>query len=75
VDVIKTRLQSIQEDQKPKYLNMRNAFKVILREEGYRVFFSGLGVTALRAWPTNAATFFTVVSVRNALESSFDISD
>ncbi len=67
---MKTRIQSIQEDSSPKYKNLRHGFKTILREEGYRVFFSGLGATALRAFPTNAATFFTVVSVRNWLEET-----
>lgn len=58
LDVVKTRLQSISEAQAPKYKTVSNAFRVIAREEGYRVFFSGLGATAMRAFPTNAATFY-----------------
>jgi solute carrier family 25 (mitochondrial carnitine/acylcarnitine transporter), member 20/29 len=58
LDVVKTRLQCISESQAPKYKTMVNAFHVIAREEGYRVFFSGLGATAMRAFPTNAATFY-----------------
>jgi len=70
LDFVKTRLQSIQEDQKPRYKTMMNAIRIISREEGYRVFFSGLTATAIRAFPTNAATFYVVVSVRNFLESN-----
>lgn len=74
VDVVKTRLQSIQEDQSPKYVNLRQGFRIILKEEGHRVFFAGLTATALRAFPTNAATFYVVVAVRNFLESRFQES-
>ncbi|KAJ3304259.1 hypothetical protein HDV03_002996 [Kappamyces sp. JEL0829] len=73
VDVVKTRLQSIQEDRQPKYHNLRNGFRIILREEGYRVFFSGLGATAIRAFPTNAAVFAGVVVCRNFLEKTFGL--
>ncbi|KAI8926931.1 mitochondrial carrier domain-containing protein [Entophlyctis helioformis] len=69
-DVVKTRLQSIEEDSTKKYKNLSNAFRVIAREEGYRVFFSGLGATAIRAFPTNAATFYVVVLVRNFMNSN-----
>jgi solute carrier family 25 carnitine/acylcarnitine transporter 20/29 len=47
---------------------MINAFRTIAREEGFRVFYSGLGATCLRAFPTNAATFYVVGAVQNALE-------
>ena len=72
VDVVKTRLQSAQEDANPRYNNFRNAFRLIVKEEGYRVFTRGLGATALRAFPTNAATFFTVISVKNFINSRVD---
>nr|KAJ3418674.1 hypothetical protein HK105_007993 [Polyrhizophydium stewartii] len=70
IDVIKTRLQSIEEDRKPRYRNLINAYRIIAREEGHRVFFSGLGATAIRAFPTNAATFYVVVWVKNMLHSN-----
>jgi solute carrier family 25 carnitine/acylcarnitine transporter 20/29 len=78
VDVIKTRIQSsmlivnlVQEDKTPKYKNLRHGFKIILREEGYRVFLSGLGATCIRAFPTNAATFYVVATVRDHLEGRY----
>ncbi|KAJ3325146.1 hypothetical protein HDV06_004903 [Boothiomyces sp. JEL0866] len=75
IDVVKTRLQSIEEERKPKYKNMINGLRVIAREEGVRVLFSGLGATAIRAFPTNAATFYVVVTVRNMLNQAFGESD
>ncbi len=70
MDVVKTRLQSIQEDQCPKYHNLRTGFRIILKEEGYRVFLAGLGATAIRAFPTNAAVFAGVAVCRTYLEES-----
>ncbi|KAJ3262277.1 hypothetical protein HK103_002690 [Boothiomyces macroporosus] len=75
IDVVKTRLQSIEEERKPKYKNMINGLRVIAREEGVRVLFSGLGATAIRAFPTNAATFYVVVTVRNMLNQAFGESE
>jgi solute carrier family 25 carnitine/acylcarnitine transporter 20/29 len=63
----------VEEDKKPKYFNMRNAFKTIFREEGYRVFFAGLGATAIRAFPTNAATFYVVVLSRNFMHDQLGL--
>lgn len=64
-DVVKTRLQS--EGGVQKYGGMINCFRAVAKQEGYRVFFTGMGATALRAFPTNAATFYVVVSVQNIL--------
>lgn len=72
-DVIKTRLQSGTranqgaEDHVPKYKNLVHAARLILRTEGPRVFFNGMGATALRAFPTNATTFYIVVWSRNII--------
>ncbi|KAH6565057.1 hypothetical protein BASA50_009947 [Batrachochytrium salamandrivorans] len=74
VDVVKTRLQSIEEAKTGKYRNLINGFRVIAREEGIRVFFSGLGATAIRAFPTNAATFYVVVWMKNLLHSNISES-
>ena len=40
----------------------------IYRSEGWKVLWAGLGATLLRAFPTNAATFYMVMVVKNALE-------
>jgi solute carrier family 25 (mitochondrial carnitine/acylcarnitine transporter), member 20/29 len=68
---------SATEDSNPKYKNFFNAGKVIIREEGYRVLFRGMGATALRgifhitsAFPTNAATFYVVEWVKAILHSN-----
>ena len=42
------------------------------KHEGYRVFFNGLGATIIRAFPTNAATFYAVVATRDFLQNSYD---
>ncbi|KAK6034134.1 carnitine/acylcarnitine carrier protein CACL family protein [Cooperia oncophora] len=53
-DVVKTRFQTT------KYRNYMHCIRSTYREGGLRVFFTGLGSTLLRAFPSNAATFFTV---------------
>ena len=54
-DVIKTRFQA--DDSHASYSTViRNAWA----EGGWRTFYIGLGSTLLRAFPTNAATFFAV---------------
>ncbi|CAD5222797.1 unnamed protein product [Bursaphelenchus okinawaensis] len=54
-DVIKTRYQADDTSQ-----NYREVIRKAYAENGYRTFFCGFGSTLLRAFPTNAATFFTV---------------
>ncbi|PIO70531.1 hypothetical protein TELCIR_07613 [Teladorsagia circumcincta] len=53
-DVIKTRFQTTY------YPSYMDCIRSTYAEGGYRVFFTGLGSTLLRAFPSNAATFFTV---------------
>ncbi|VDO88416.1 unnamed protein product [Haemonchus placei] len=53
-DVIKTRFQAA------NYSSYMHCIRSTYREGGLRVFFTGLGSTLLRAFPSNAATFFTV---------------
>ncbi|KAJ3258325.1 hypothetical protein HDU77_002338 [Chytriomyces hyalinus] len=64
-DVIKTHIQS---DLSGKNQSMLQAAGSIYRKEGIRPFFSGLGATAIRAFPTNAATFYAVCWMRNLLD-------
>lgn len=54
-DVVKTRFQA--SDSHKNYLEV---IRKTYAENGYRTFFVGLGSTMLRAFPSNAATFFTV---------------
>jgi solute carrier family 25 carnitine/acylcarnitine transporter 20/29 len=79
VDMIKTRLQSstgtikiVEEDRNPRYKNLLNAYRVILKEEGYRVFFSGMSAACVRAFPTNAVIFYIVAITRTFLEEQIE---
>ena len=59
-DVLKTRYQAGGTDPSNyKYRNLRDCFRKTYAE-GPRTFCFGLTSTMLRAFPTNAATFFTV---------------
>jgi solute carrier family 25 carnitine/acylcarnitine transporter 20/29 len=55
-DVIKTRLQSIEEQVRPEYKSTFHCWRQIVRTEGIRPLFAGLGASCIRAFPTNAAT-------------------
>jgi len=67
VDVIKSRLQSDGFFGAAKYSGILDCVKKSLREEGVRVFFRGLNSTMIRAFPTNAATFFVISCVTKLL--------
>ncbi|CAJ0929872.1 unnamed protein product, partial [Mesorhabditis belari] len=54
-DVIKTRFQA-----DDSYRTYWECIKKTYHERGVRGFYAGLGSTMLRAFPSNAATFFTV---------------
>uniref|UniRef100_A0A915C7Z9 Mitochondrial basic amino acids transporter n=1 Tax=Parascaris univalens TaxID=6257 RepID=A0A915C7Z9_PARUN len=55
VDVIKSKFQS-----DDKFTSYMQTIKFTYKTEGYRGFFAGFNSTILRAFPTNAATFFAV---------------
>lgn len=75
-DCLKTRIQSgnfeiliiAQNDTNRNYDGVFQPFKTVYRTEGFRPLFRGLGATAIRAFPTNACTFYTVLLVKNYLE-------
>lgn len=62
LDVVKSRLQTDGIGMKPEYNGMVDCFKKSYSSGGWRVFYQGLGVTLFRAFPVNAATFYTVTS-------------
>ncbi|KAH3667232.1 hypothetical protein OGAPHI_002881 [Ogataea philodendri] len=68
LDVVKSRLQSDGFGDHSKYdgSTLRVA-KVIIREEGFKGFWRGIGPTLLRAIPCSAATFTTVEYVLRIL--------
>ena len=55
VDVVKTRLQS-DDPVRPRYAGAIDCCVQSYRAEGWRIFWRGLTVTCLRAFPTNAVT-------------------
>ncbi|KAJ3330043.1 hypothetical protein HDU76_006539 [Blyttiomyces sp. JEL0837] len=65
IDVVKTRIQS---DLTGKPMGLFNTLMHVYRTEGSKALFSGLGATAIRAFPTNAATFYAVTWVKSALD-------
>jgi solute carrier family 25 carnitine/acylcarnitine transporter 20/29 len=55
----------------PAYKGVFRTFNTMHRQSGgYRVFFSGLGATTLRAFPTYACTFYTVLWVKKYLDDN-----
>lgn len=60
-DMVKTRFQADGTDAAhTRYRSYRDCIRRTFAEDGFRTFFHGFGPTILRAFPTNAATFFTV---------------
>lgn len=53
-DTVKSRLQTAPEG---KYSGMVDVFRSIVREEGPRALFKGVGPAMARAFPANAACF------------------
>lgn len=60
VDVIKSRIQSDGAFGPARYTGIMDCARQSVREEGLGVFSRGLNSALVRAFPTNAATFFVV---------------
>jgi len=71
VDVVKSRIQSDGAFGPTKYSGILDCVRQSLKEEGPRVFSRGLSSAMIRAFPTNAATFY-VVSYTTKLMMSFE---
>lgn len=56
VDIVKSRLQA-DDLANPKYRNSLHCAMESYHHEGWKVFWRGLPVTCIRAFPTNAVTF------------------
>ncbi len=56
VDIVKSRMQA-DNLSKPVYRGMLHCAVESYRQEGWKVFWRGLPVTCMRAFPTNAVTF------------------
>ncbi|KAH7266165.1 mitochondrial carrier domain-containing protein [Fusarium solani] len=77
-EVIRTRLQTQRRPlageevprtpaQPPKYQGVIHTFQTILREEGWRAFYAGLGTNMMRAVPAATVTLLTYETVMSEL--------
>ncbi|KAL6363251.1 hypothetical protein LRP88_02661 [Fusarium phalaenopsidis] len=73
-EVIRTRLQTQRRPlageefaQLPKYQGVIHTFQTILREEGWRAFYAGLGTNMMRAVPAATVTLLTYETVMSEL--------
>ncbi len=71
LDVVKTRIQSLRLDTPSAQRTLLVAVSSAYRDGGYAIFFKGLGVTLLRAIPTNAVTLATYEVTINSLRQPF----
>jgi len=51
----------------PRYTKMVSSFRLILREEGWRAFYNGMGTNMIRAVPAAMTTMLTFESVKGAI--------
>jgi solute carrier family 25 folate transporter 32 len=52
---------------RPRYQGVVQTFKVILREEGWRAFYSGMGTNLIRAIPAAMTTMLTYETVKASI--------
>lgn len=62
MDVVNARLQMSGAGGR-EYSGVLNCMTVSVREEGFRVFFKGLLLNSMRAFPVNAVTFLSYESL------------
>lgn len=67
IDVMKSRLQA-DDLGKPRYRNMADCAVKSYRKDGLIVFWRGLGVSCMRAFPLNAVTLTVYTSTLEALK-------
>lgn len=74
-EVLRTRLQTQQRGtassdgmiNKPRYQGVLMMCRLIVREEGWRAFYNGLGTNMLRALPAAMTTMFTYETLKSQL--------
>lgn len=52
---------------KPRYKGVVNTFRIILREEGWRAFYNGMGVNMIRAVPAAMTTMLTFETLKKLM--------
>ena len=69
VDTIKTRMQALRQ---PTYLGISNAFKSIIKTEGFVGLYSGLSAVLLGAIPSHALSFFSYEYMKKKLSNDHE---
>ena len=59
LDLIKTRIQSLPHDCRARERDMVHIGLEVVRWHGWRVLYSGFGITMMRAFPVNGIIFLT----------------
>ncbi len=70
IDVVKSRIQS-DDLSKPKYNGVIDCFVKSYRAEGLKVFWRGLPIICIRAFPTNAVTLAVYSSTYNSMKEFY----
>ncbi|KAF1820412.1 mitochondrial carrier [Dissoconium aciculare CBS 342.82] len=63
-EVVRTRLQTQQRHWRPHYRGVLDTCRTILREEGWRAFYNGMGTNMIRAVPAAMTTMLTYESIK-----------
>lgn len=61
------QIQAQPENWKPRYQGVINTCKIILKEEGWRAFYNGMGTNMLRAVPAAMTTMLTYESIKGLI--------
>ena len=69
-DILKSRIQTAPWDTPRADLKIVNITRALIRDNGWRFMFRGLGVTLVRAFPVNATVFPVYEFTLNHLVSS-----
>lgn len=70
-DVIKSRLQADNMED-PRYRTYWQCVRKSYRDDGWRVFWRGLPITCIRAFPVNAATFAVYSTSLQAMQQKYN---
>jgi solute carrier family 25 carnitine/acylcarnitine transporter 20/29 len=65
IDTLKTKLQTAPEGKYPN--GIRSVFKDVMKNEGWRALYRGIGPILIRAFPANAACFLGVETAMKAM--------
>ncbi|KAK2615007.1 hypothetical protein N8I77_001786 [Diaporthe amygdali] len=69
-NLVKQRLEEQQQQQQQKYRGIVRTFRTILKEEGWRAFYAGMGTNMMRAVPAATVTMLTYEFVMRELNGT-----